>query len=193
MKKWLSVLSIAIIIIAPSCKNKKTDPEKKFVSAVSYFNNQVADVDTSLYSIIRLDFVDSIRTDTTYVRREAFREQAKDFLELPDISGSKYIDDYTESTRFDDMLNSVVITYTPKQLEKAVIQRQEILIKPDPSGDKVKSIIIDYLVNSKDSIVQKRMLWQVDRSFQVTTIRQLPGQEETISTKKVIWNEPENL
>ena len=33
------------------------------------------------------------------------------------------------------------------------------------------------------------MLWQVDKSFQVTTIRQLPGQKETTTTYKVIWSE----
>jgi hypothetical protein len=63
------------------------------------------------------------------------------------------------------------------------------LIRPDPGGDKITSIIINSVNNSKDSSVQKRMLWQVDQSFQVITTRQLPGQPETISTIKVVWNE----
>ena len=39
--------------------------------------------------------------------------------------------------------------------------------------------------------MQKRLLWKIDESFQVTTIRQLAGQPETTSTVKVVWNEDE--
>ena len=88
------------------------------------------------------------------------------------------------------MLNSVIITYTPEDPENSVIQRQEMLITPDPAGDRVRNIFVDYLLNNRDSMVQKRMLWLVDRSFQVTTIKQKPGQPETIATTKVVWNEP---
>ena len=91
------------------------------------------------------------------------------------------------------MLNSVVITYLPEKPEQSQIQRQEMLITPQAGGDKVRSIFVDFLINNRDSIIQKRMLWQVDRSFQVTTIKQKAGGPETISTMKVVWNEPEKL
>lgn len=191
MIKWLTLWSVLLLIVA--CKEKEAEPKKEFISILSYINNQVADVDTSLYSIIRLDFIDSTRTDTTYIRREDFRALAKDFLSLPDIADKKNRKDYKEETRYDDMLNSVVITYLPEKPEQSQIQRQEMLITPQAGGDKVRSIFVDFLINNRDSIIQKRMLWQVDRSFQVTTIKQKAGGPETISTMKVVWNEPENL
>ena len=83
---------------------------------------------------------------------------------------------------FDETFNRVILTYLPVNPDKEEIQRQEVLIKPDPSGDKVTNIIIDNVINNQDSSVQKNMLWQIDKSFQVTTIRQLPGQPETTST-----------
>jgi hypothetical protein len=188
MNKWLPAVLLLLLI---SCKEKDQDPEKKFIPIRSFFENQVADVDTSLYPIIRLDFVDSSRTDTSYIRREDFRALAADFLKLPDISDKKYSSQYREETLVDSMLDRVIISYVPINPEKSLIQRQEMLIKQSLGNDQVKSIIVDYLINNRDSIVRKRMLWQMDRSFQVTTMKQKKGEPETISTMKVVWNEPE--
>jgi hypothetical protein len=193
MKRNLLLAGIILLLVA-SCKDKEEDANKKFISIHSYINSQIAGVDTSLYAIIKLDIIDSTRTDTTYVKREEFRTLAKDFLDLPDIAEKKYRKKYKEESRYDEGMDRAIITYLPGDPSKAVIQRQEMHVKPNLGGGDaiVKTLYIDYLLNSKDSIVQKRMLWQVDRSFQVTTMKQFPGQAETISTVKVIWNEPTN-
>jgi hypothetical protein len=184
-----SFSSILILLFVASCKEK--DEREKFFPVLSFIQSQVADIDTSLYSIRKLVYVDSLRTDTFFIHRENFRKEAKDFLSIPDISASKFRDRYTEEKIFDEMLNRVLITYTPLEPEKEEIQRQEVLIKQDPSGDKVTNIIIHSVVNTKDSAVQKRLLWKIGESFQVTIIKQLSGQAETTSTGKVIWNEDE--
>lgn len=190
-KNVLPVFILLILFLSVTCKQKKKDkPDKeKFFPALSFIKSQIAHIDTSLYSIRKLVFVDSIKTDTLFVKREQFRELASDFLLLPDLSDTKYEDRFVEKNSFDTSLNRVILTLEPVEPEKEEIQRQEVLIRPDDAGDKVTSIIIDYLVNNKDSLVQKRLLWQVDKSFLVTTTRQLPGQPETITTYKVIWNE----
>ena len=185
-----SFLAIPILLLlAVSCKEK--DDREKFFPVLSFIQSQVADIDTSLYAIRKLVYVDSLRTDTLFIHRENFRKEAQDFLSIPDISVSKYRDKYIEDKEFDEMMNRVLITYTPLKPEKEEIQRQEVLIKPDPAGDKVTNIIINSVVNTKDSAVLKRLLWKVGESFQVTTIKQLAGQTETTSTIKVIWNENE--
>ena len=190
MKNWSCLLLLSLLAI--SCKEKKNEEKKQYVSIRSLIAEQVAHIDSSLYPIIKLDYIDSNHVDTTHIPRENFRAQAKDFLEIPDIADKKNSKNYREETRYDEMLNSVVITYLPEQPEKSPIQRQEILISSDPEGDKVRTIIIDYLLNNRDSSIQKKMLWQIDRSFLVTTIKQKPGQPETVSTTKVIWNEQED-
>ena len=78
----------------------------------------------------------------------------------------------------------MVLIYTPLKPEKEEIQRQEVLIKPDPSGDKITNIIINQAIHTKDSSVEKRILWKLDKIFQVQPSRQLPGQPETSSTVK---------
>jgi hypothetical protein len=83
--------------------------------------------------------------------------------------------------------------YSPKDAKKEEVQRQEVLIKPQPgtSEDQVTSIFININQSNKDSSIEKKMLWQVDESFQVTTIKQYPGKPEVTSTYKVSWNESE--
>jgi len=190
MKPFLKTFLASLVLLsAISCKQKEKDTREKFFPVLSFLQSQVADIDTALYSIRKLVYVDSLRTDTFYIYRENFREEAKDFLSIPDISASKYRDRYTEGKTFDETTNRVMITYTPLKPEKEIIQSQEVLIKSDPAGDKVTNIIINSVVNTKDSAVQKRLLWKVDESFQVVITKQLAGQPETTSIVKVVWNE----
>jgi hypothetical protein len=184
--------AVIFLLCFIACRQKKKDKQEEFFPVISYIQSQVAHVDTSLYPIRKIVSVDSLRNDTIYMRREAFREAARDFLSLPDLSASKYADRYTEDKQFDETMNRVLIVYTPVKPEKEEIQRQEILIEPDPGGDKVTNIIIHSIIHTRDSLVEKRLLWTVDKSFQVISTRQLPGQAETTSTFRVIWNEDDN-
>lgn len=189
--KWLLAAVFFLSVVA--CRQKKKIEEsEKFFPVLSFLQSQVAHVDTSLYSIRKIIYVDSLRNDTVYLKREEFRAAASDFLSLPDLSEDKYHDRYEQTKQFDETLNRVLMIYTPLKPEKELVQRQEVLIKPDQAiGDKITNIIINSLVNTKDSLVEKRMLWKVDQSFQVTITRQLPGRPETVSTFRVVWGEDE--
>ncbi len=94
---------------------------------------------------------------------------------------------------YDQTINRVVITYTPENPDQEEIQKQELLVTPNlATGDKVNNIIINREISNRDSFMQKNMLWQVDRSFQVVTTLQKPGKPETITTMKVTWNEDDD-
>lgn len=188
MKK-INASILALCLLMAACRSSEKENPEGYFPVLSFLKSQVAQVDTTLNSIRQYIYIDSTRIDTVYVHRDQFRELAKDFLNIPDLASSKYKDRYKEDKQFDETLNRALFTYTPVNPEKELIQRQEVLIRPDPGGDKITSIIINSVNNSKDSSVQKKMLWQVDQSFQVITTRQLPGQPETISTIKVVWNE----
>jgi hypothetical protein len=186
MYKWLCFISLLTFV---SCKDKEqetnTDAEP-FFPIKSYIQSQVAHIDTSLYSI-RLITTSNNQSDTTFINREAFREQAKDFLAIPDITLKKWKDDYVETKLFDEELQSAVITYTPKE-EDAEIRRQEVIIKPNANeGDQVKTIFIERTFEKGSSTIQQKMLWEVNKWFRVVTITQTPNQPEQIKTQQVIW------
>lgn len=183
-----------LLVLFIGCKEqeKKEDKNTRIISIVSILKDQVEHIDTSLYSIMRITDIDSVRKDTLYIPREKFREAAAEFLSLPDLSGKEYQGRYTETDQYDETIDRVLIVYTPVAPEKEKIQREEILIKAGGgSEDKVTNIIVNTLISTKDSLVEKKMLWRMDESFQVTTIRQLLGKPETVSTYKVVWNESE--
>lgn len=173
-----------------SCNPRnKTTAKEKFFPVLSFLQSQVADIDTSLYSIRKIVVTDSLNSDTIYLPREQFREAAKDFLLIPDLSTAEYEKRYTEEKQFDETMNRVILTYIPLKPEKEIIQKQEVLIKPDPSGDKITNILISEAINSRDSTIQKKLFWKVNESFQVITVKQLMGKPETSVTVKVVWSE----
>ena len=185
-KQILSVSVILFVTCLAACKSKDKQTKEAFFPILSFIKSQVAHIDTSLYQITKLTSIDST-WDTAYIRREDFRKYAGDFLQLPDLSDKKFAGKYDESKFFDASLNRAIITYTPKDKEQE-IQREEVMIEPNSeTGDKVKNIIVDKLINSKESSITKRMLWNVDESFQVTTIIQQQGREDSTNTIKIQW------
>jgi len=185
-KQILSVSVILFVTCLAACKSKDKQTREAFFPILSFIKSQVAHIDTSLYQITKLTSIDST-WDTAYIRREDFRKYAGDFLQLPDLSDKKFAGKYDESKFFDASLNRAIITYTPKDKEQE-IQREEVMIEPhSETGDKVKNIIVDKLINSKESSITKRMLWNVDESFQVTTIIQQQGREDSTNTIKIQW------
>jgi len=189
MKKY-NVFLLSVMLVIAACHTKKKVPEKKFISVLSLIQSQVAHIDTSLYSIVKIITTDSLPGDTSYIPREEFRAIAKDFLSIPDLSDNKVAERYKVETLFDKTINRVIITYTPENLANEEIKKQELLVTPSvANGDIVNDIIINQVISNRDSFMQKNMLWQMDKSFQVTTTIQKPGKPEKTTTLKVTWNE----
>lgn len=187
MKTYL-LLSLFILVFLTSCKQKKED--KKFISIVSLIKKQVDHVDTSLYSIMKINMLDSLHRDTVYIPREEFRAVAKDFLDIPDLSVQKVAEKFKEGApRYDELLNRVIITYTPINPDKEEIKKQEMLVTPSAAGDKVNNIIVIREISNRDSFLQKKMLWQLDKYFQIVTTSQKKGTPEVTTILKVSWNE----
>lgn len=153
--------------------------------------SEAAAVDSTMASIRKLITRDDGGFDTVFIHRSDFRNEAKDFLTLPDISSSKFAGDYKEEEIMDESINRFLIRQTPLKPEKQLIQSQEVLIRPSLEGDKVTTVMISTLQSDKDSSVQKRMIWTIGSSLQVTTILQKTNEAEKISTYKITWADTE--
>src|SRR5678815_3971900 len=91
-KRSVSAVLLLAIFFYCSCKQKKNDA----FPAIDFIKGQVADVDTSVYRILKLVSLTDSTYDTTYVKREDFKILAKDFLETQNISktfGGKYTEE----------------------------------------------------------------------------------------------------
>lgn len=176
-----------LVFVAPGCKEKKPVNEEKLFPVLPVLQSQITAVDTSVLPIRRYEQRDSTHTDTIFINHEEFRKLVADFLAVPDISLPKYASRFRETTNYDESLDLAIIRQEPVDKEDELIQSQEIVIKPSLEGDKVKNIIINTQLNKKNSSIQKRMLWNADRGFLITTITQESGKPETVTTVKVDW------
>ena len=113
----------AILIFYLSCNTKSHEKQEDFFPVLPFIQNDVADVDTNLYPIIKIISKDSLNADTFFVKREEFRELAKEFLEIPDLTLKKYKKLFLETKFLDQSLNRVIITYRPKYPEKEELFR----------------------------------------------------------------------
>lgn len=190
MKKTIEL--IIIILICTGCKTREKNETKNndaVTPVLSFIQIQVAQIDTSLFSIKKIEVLDSLHSDTVDIPRKDFRALANDFLTIPDISQKKYKEQYQESKNYDPDLKIVSLLSLPKSVSSADIQKQEVIIKPDSEGGKIRTIYIDREWINKDSSITKKMIWQVDEYFQVLTLKQLPGQPETSHILKVTWKD----
>ncbi|HVG15244.1 MAG TPA: hypothetical protein VM935_09790 [Chitinophagaceae bacterium] len=184
MIKWLPIIIVSTLLF--SCKSKKsTDEPVDIFPALQFIKSQVAHVDTSVYRIIKIVKTDSL-IDTSYINRERFKAEAKDFLSIPDIASGDLKDDYVETKLYDKDLDQVSLSYMPKG--KAEITRQEVLIKSSADGDKVTSIYINRTTSAGGTTTQKIMFWQIDKSFRIVTITGHNKEPEKTVTVDVVWN-----
>ncbi|MEO7983702.1 MAG: hypothetical protein ABI688_06450 [Bacteroidota bacterium] len=191
MRNYALLLSLFVVTAVVACKQKNKKEQKQYISVISLIKQQVAGIDTSLYSIRKVVYFDSLHSDTSFIPREQFAEAAKEFLDLPDLSDPKVAARYKEEPPiYDQTIDRVILTYTPLNPEKEEVKKQEILATPVPGEEtRVNNIIIIREINNRDSFLQKKMLWQMNKSFQVITTIQKPGKPELSITTKVSWNE----
>jgi len=184
-------LALLAVLLFASCKTKEKSTDANdsgYFPVVSYLQSQVRHVDTSLYSITKISKAHG-GVDTVYLRQEDFKAAAQDFLDVPDISSNSLKKKYTETKLYDPDLKKVVITYEPKdKTDFNQITREDVIIEPGTAtADQVQTIYIETLVNHADSIVQKKMTWNVAGGFQIVTLIDKKGQPQEVQTTDVSW------
>lgn len=191
MKTYL-FLSIILFVFLLACKDKDKPADDQAISAVSIIKGQLNGLDTSLYQITKIETTTTPGQpqgfpDTTVIKREEIRKFASAFLSLPDITTDDYSKKYTEDKLIDAEQSTLNITATAKD-QNAEIQRQILIAGIDDlSSGKIKSVYIERNQPSADSILEQKLLWEIDRSFMITTIIQKENQPEKIHRVRIAW------
>jgi hypothetical protein len=68
MKKQRTGIMIALALLLFSNCGDKEDKTSAFLPVDSIIKGEIKDIDTSLYSIIKVTYVDTIRSDTDYIK-----------------------------------------------------------------------------------------------------------------------------
>lgn len=177
---------VALLLLGACSGGKKGEEAVEFFPVHSYLRSQVSHIDSSLYPLRKI-VRQGGAADTVFMHRNEFRRTAADFLAVPDIASEKWRDDYTETRHFDDMLKLAVFSYKPKDEDAPVLQ-QDVTIEPNATeGDAVHTIFINQILDKGDSSVQKKMLWEVGRRFQIVTTVSRNGAADEVQTVEVWW------
>jgi hypothetical protein len=190
MMKW--IIGLFAITAFATCKSKKNHKtgDVKYFPVLSYIKGQVADIDTSLYRIMKIETIDST-SDTVFLKRHEFRKYAKDFLTLPDISGPNWRDDYEETKMYDEYMKAVILTYTTTVPDNEV-KREDVIVDPQPDengNSRVRTIIVDKWTRQDDAMIHKNMVWQSDKLFFILTKTDREKQPEKVNKLEVVWND----
>jgi hypothetical protein len=171
-----------------SCHHKKKEKQdtSQYIPILSYLQSQLRGIDTTLNSVLKVEITDN-KWDTVYIRREEVRNYAKDFLDIPDLTNPEAGGIYKEVQQYDSLIGRVYFSYTTDD-EEAQVTKQEITIMPTFGGkDEVKTIYIEKNISQGDSTIEKKMLWEIDKFFNITTITQKKDEPEKIHKLRVIW------
>jgi hypothetical protein len=187
MKNYLIIPALTVILFS-ACKEKKGSKDEPPISAVSIIQGQLKKLDSSLYEITKYERKEN-KTDTAFLKRDEIRRFAAPFLSLPEIADKNYHKKYSEERLIDAEQESLSIISLPKPgNENAEIQKQIIIIgMDDVSSGKVKSIYIDRYLSSKDSTVEQKLFWEIDKYFSIGNIIQKENQPEKTQFTKVAW------
>lgn len=190
MNKWLFVSAIVTLML--SCSTKKKETEKvdtsQYFPILSYLKSQVKALDTSMYRFIKIETADG-KTDTSDISREDVRKYANDFLEIPDITDSDYGSDYSALTSYDSLMGRVFMSYTAYDKDVEVV-KQDVTILPrfGDGADEVKTVYIEKIKSDDDKTIEKKMLWEMKKYFNIITITQKENAPEKIHSLKIEWN-----
>jgi hypothetical protein len=180
------VVGLLFLCLFTSCKNKKLDSTKAYFSVVDYLRAEVKKMDTLPLRFKKITTVGD-KSDTSLITKEEFHNYAKEFLNLPDIASIEKMDDYNETNDFDEILNSVLLIYTPRKPGDEV-RNETVMMQPDDQGNThVKTIIVTIVKNENTEGIEKNMTWHIDKRFQIVTKTSQQGGPEKITTTMVTW------
>jgi hypothetical protein len=190
MNRFIIVFLFLLILV--SCKSKKEKkpevPAANFFPVKDYIKGQVAKLDTSDYSFLKIETIDGT-SDTTAIKNAEVKLYAKDFLELPDISSEEIKDDYEINHLYDEELEAFAFTFTTK--EDHPVKTEHVVVEPMPNAEgknDIKSIYVDIWQTEDKASVRKNLFWEANKSFQVTTITEPQGGAVSTKRVRIIWN-----
>lgn len=179
------ILTIAVLgILFSACKNEKKE-HKNYIDVSGYLRGQLAYFDTVPFGFVRVKLMDSIATDTQYLRKEDVAKIVKPFL-TGSLKKDAFEDRYSESTFADATIGKITITYTAQKSDEPV---QRIVVYVTPGKEVIEKVYLTRAETNGDSTLTQQLLWKHNQSLMLITSVTKKDQTETTVTEKIAWDE----
>jgi hypothetical protein len=199
MKKYL-VSFFAIILLITACKNqpqKNSDQKviaeqpaekKNYFPVADFIKKEIAYVDSLPLAIIKYHIVNN-KSDSVFIKPKEFNAIAQEFLPAV-LTTPAFEENFTENSFTDEATQSVTFTYSA-QKSNTELKRVDVLVKPIPGLQKVKSVYMEKIVNKNDTLFIRKMVWKARRNFNIITSIQPLGKKAVIKQLKIVWDDRE--
>jgi hypothetical protein len=170
--------------VAAASKDSVAAP-KAYFPVMSFIKGEIAYVDSLPVGIKKY----STGKKFVYIKAEEFHKLAAEFTP-GEISDSLFMNQYQETSFFDQSSNSATFFYTTKH-DSLPVKRVDVLTAKGDVYDKVKSIYLQKNYRSGDTAYLKKLYWKPQKSFQIITEAVKGSGQPVTEIVKVVWDNEE--
>lgn len=157
-----------------------------FFPVADFLEAEIRSVD-SLPLAKKKFFVRDGHSDSVFLELQEFNQLALQFVprELADGSFEK---NFTETAFQDKATGSITFTYSPIN-PNTELQRVDVLTIPGVRAQQVKSVYLERLRKSGDSVILQKMYWRTQRNFSIATLIHVKGIQAGEAQIRVVWDD----
>jgi len=194
MKNFTACIFAGSLLFVSACGNTPPGPSPApkedstattaYLPVADYLRSEISYVDSTPLAIQKYTTLNN-RKDSSFIQQEEFNRLAKEFL-LPELATDSFKNNYSESSFMDKTTGYLTFTYSTRNKELP-LQRVDVLAAPGSNMNKVKSVYLQKHSVEGDTIIVKKMFWQMGHNFLILTSSQLPGKAPLERQLKVVW------
>ena len=126
-------------------------------------------------------------TDSVFLELPEFNQLALQFVPQ-ELTGDGFEKNFSETSFEDKATRSITFTYSPTQ-PNTEVQRVDVLTVPGVRSMEVKSVYLEKLRKSGDSVILQKMLWRAQRNFSIATLIHVKGVQTGEEQIRVVWDD----
>ena len=185
------LMTLVLALIFGACKDSQKQQEKKeeakvYIPISDFIKSEIRAVDSTPTGILRRISLNGKLADSAFIKPEEFDRLAQAFLP-PELDGDRFEKSFSESSFMDQTTETLTFTYESID-SSSTVRRVDILLSPGMELDRLKSIYIERAYAAGDATVEQKMTWKSGKSFQVVTLKGMPGGKTEEHKLKVIWD-----
>lgn len=199
--KFLTALCLAGVALLSACSNHQPSAgspsdslaradsgtaRNAFFPVADFLEAEIRSVD-SLPLAKKKFTVREGRTDSVFLEVPEFNQLALQFVPQ-ELADGRFEKNFTETAFQDKATGSITFTYSPVN-PNTELQRVDVVTVQGVRAQQVKSVYLERLRKSGDSVILQKMFWRAQRNFSIATLIQVKGKEAGEAQIRVVWDD----
>ncbi|HVU99011.1 MAG TPA: hypothetical protein VHE34_27505 [Puia sp.] len=157
-----------------------------FFPVADYLEAEIRSVDSAPLAK-KMFTVRNGHTDSVFLELPEFNQLAFQFVPR-ELADSEFEKNFTETSFEDKATRSITFTYSPIGANTE-LQRVDVLTVPGTRSMEVKSVYLEKLRKSGDSVILQKMFWRAQRNFSIATLVHVKGIQAGEDQIRVVWDD----